>query len=286
MENTNNTNNTKMMLVMVCCAVMWSTGGVIIKLVSWNPLFIAGARGLPASLVLLTYLLKSGHHIKINKYTFGIAAAVFTTYVAYVVATKMTTAANAIVIQYLAPVWVVVISAIFLHEKFTKVDITVVAVSTLGIMFFFFDKLTVKGMLGNLFALIAGIALALLYILNNRMCRTDPDAQLTGVVLGQALTMLAFPAGLCFGAFHTTGTEVLMMLAMGIFQLGLPYIAYLICQKSLTALTCSLIGMIEPLLNPVWVLIFYGERPGPNALVGGSVIIITLTIWCIWQNRQ
>ncbi|MCI2062588.1 MAG: DMT family transporter [Eubacteriaceae bacterium] len=280
------TNRSKMMLVMVCCAVMWSTGGVIVKLVSWNPLCIAGARGLPASLVLLAYLLKSGHHIKINRYTVGISAAVFTTYVSYVVATKMTTAANAIVIQYLAPVWVVVISAIFLHEKFTKTDIAVVAISTVGIMFFFFDKLSVRGMVGNMFALLAGIALALLYILNNRVSKIDPNAQLTGVVLGQALTMIAFPVGLCLGTFHTTGTEVLMMLGMGLFQLGLPYIAYLICQRSLTALTCSLIGMIEPLLNPVWVLIFYGERPGPNALIGGSVIIITLTLWCIWQNRQ
>ncbi|MCI2062182.1 MAG: DMT family transporter [Eubacteriaceae bacterium] len=274
------------MLLMALTAFMWSTSGLFIKMISWNPLFIAGGRSLLTAGVLFIFIKKSGARVKINKASLAIAIPIMINITLFVVANKLTTAANVIVIQYAAPVWIVVLSAIFLHQKFSKVDITVVAVTMCGILLFFLDQLSMEGILGNILALFAGIAMAVMYIINKEVSHDDPDSQASGIMLGQLLTALVGAVALFFVPFHTTGLEISYIVFLGIVQMGIPYVFYTLIQRKLPTLTCSLIAMIEPLFNPVWVVLFYGEKPGRFALVGAAIIIVTIARWCVWQAKN
>jgi drug/metabolite transporter (DMT)-like permease len=271
---------------MVLCGVLWSLGGIWIKLISWNPLEIAGGRGLLASAVVFVYMKTHGMKLKINKYSVGIGIAIAVDMSLFVVANKLTTAANAVVIQYTAPIWILVFSALIFHKKFSKVDVIVVMITMGGIVLFFLDQISTKGMLGNIVALISGIAMSFTFILNKEISGSDGDAQVSGICIGHFMTFLIAAAVFPFVPFHTTGREIIYILLLGIVQMGIPYAIYPMCQRKLSSLTCNLICMIEPLLNPVWVLIFYGERPGEFALFGAAIIIITLSLWCVWQARS
>ena len=272
--------------VMALCGVLWSLGGIWIKLMTWNPLEIAGGRGLLASIVVFVFMKKQGMKLKVNKYSMAIGTAIAVDMTLFVVANKLTTAANAVVIQYTSPIWILIFSALIFHKKFSRVDMIVVAITMGGIVLFFLDQLSTRGMIGNVIALISGISMSFTFILNNEFSSKDGDAQVSGICIGHFMTFLVAAAVFPFVPFHTTGMEIIYILLLGTVQMGIPYALYSVCQRKLNALTCNLISMIEPLLNPVWVLIFYGERPGTFALFGAVIIITTLSLWCVWQARS
>ena len=155
-----------------------------------------------------------------------------------------------------------------------------------GIALFFFDQLTPGKLAGNLLGIGAGILLAIMYVFTGES-GDDDDLRMTGILFAH---LLCFVIGIPFMVVYTpqavTLTEVLSILALGIFQLGLAYVLYCIASKNCKPLACSLIGALEPLLNPVWVFIFDGETPGIFALIGGAVVIATICIWCVLDSRN
>ena len=275
----------KATIVMLICALGWSLGGICIKMISWNALVIIGFRSLIAGGFLLAYMKKEGLRFVFNKYSIIIGVALSSTMAMYVFANKMTTAANAIVIQYTCPVWVLLISAVFFRKKINRIDALVVVICVAGIALFFFDQITPGNMIGNIIALMSGIGLATVMVVNG--VAKDSETQYSGIVIGQSLACLfGLIGGLAQGGFSPQPMEILFILVLGIVQMGMPYLLYPYAAKRLSPLACSLIGMLEPIANPIWVAVFYGEVPGMFAFAGGTVIIVTTSLWMIWQSRH
>ncbi|XOQ48952.1 MAG: EamA-like transporter family protein [Eubacteriales bacterium] len=269
-------------LLMAACATLWSIAGIFIKMVPWNPFVIAGFRSGIAAVVVVLFLRATGRHIKVNPYSIVSGLFIAGTFFAFVTANKMTTAANAIVLQFTSPVFIMILSAFFFHQRFYKADIIAVAFTLTGISLFFFDKLGTGNLIGNCIAILAGLFMAGMYVFTGRM---DDDARMSGILFGHLFTaVIGIPVAFFVPAPVTT-VSVLSIFALGVVQLGIPYILYGLAVKNCPPLACSLIGAIEPLLNPVWVFLFNGEKPGWFAFAGGIIVIAAVTGWCVWRDR-
>ncbi|RJX23690.1 MAG: EamA/RhaT family transporter [Dethiobacter sp.] len=262
-------------IYLVITAVLWSMGGILIKLVPWHPIAIAGTRSAIASLLFLTVIRKPkwrGTTAQI-----GGAVAYAATVILFVAATKMTTAANAILLQYTAPVYVALFGAWFLKERTGPADWVTVLTVIAGMFLFFRDDLTPGNMLGNIMAILSGLSFAALILF---LRKQKNDSPLESVFFGNILTaLIAIPFLPGQQLPDLTGWIVLSVL--GVFQLGLSYILYSIAIKHVTALDAILIPVVEPILNPVWVLLFIAETPGLWALVGGVVVLTAVTARCV-----
>lgn len=273
----------KGILQMLLCALLWSMAGVMFKYIPWHPLAIAGIRAFVAGLTVLVYILARRLPFIINRQTLLTGFAMCATCTLFVVGNKLTTAANAIVLQYTAPVFLLLFSAVFLHKRFRRADVVTVLVTLFGIALFFFDQMDAGQLAGNLISIAAGAAMGLMYMC---MGEARPAERFSSILLCEIFTsVIGIPF---FGAGSTdlSFTPVALIIILGIFQLGLPYILYALASESCPALACSLLAALEPLLNPLWVLLFFGEVPGVYALLGGSVVIVTITLWCILGERK
>lgn len=273
----------KAMLQMLICATLWSTGGIFIKLLPWNPLAIAGWRSLIAALVVLAYLRLRRVPVRFNRQAAINGALMCCTFLAFVIANKLTTAANAIVLQFTAPVFLMVYSTVLFHEKFRRADALAVLFTLGGISLFFLDQLQPGYLLGNCIAIGAGAFMAGMYL---SIGRADAPTRMGGMLLGHLFTALVGAPVAFFTETRLSAVPVLSILALGIIQLGLPYILLILSSENCPPLACSLLGAMEPLLNPVWVFLFNGEAPGLFALLGGVIVIVSVTVWCIWQNSH
>lgn len=268
---------------MLICALLWSIAGIFMKLIPWNGFAIAGVRSLIAGLTMLTYVLIKGYKLVINKKT--LTAGIFTAlvYTCFTVANKLTTAANAIVLQFTSPVFIVVFSALIFKQRIRKRDMGVVILTLLGITLFFFDQLKPGYVAGNFVAIAAGLFMALMFILVGDL---EPEARFSAIILGQGLTFLiGLPFIVRYGLVFTP-TVIVSVLTLGIFQLGISYILYVKASKYCPPLACCLLGALEPLLNPVWVAIFDGERPGIWALIGGVIVVASITVWLATDKKE
>lgn len=254
-------------LMLLVTALLWSLGGLLIKWVDWNPLAIAGMRSLIGAAIMV---LVFRHELQFNGSfeQIGAAVAYAGTVVLFVVANKLTTAANAILLQYTAPVYVALFSPWFLGEPTRRNDWLSLAVIMLGMLLFFGDELSFQGYLGNGVALVSGFCFGWLTLFLRR--HRDQSA-IPALVLGNLLAALI---GLPF-MFQPLpdATGWLGLVLLGVVQLGLPYVMYAFALRHVRAVEGILIPMIEPVLNPVWVFLLLGETPGPLALLGGAIIL-------------
>ena len=255
-------------LFVFLAAVLYSIGGLCIKVIPWNGMSINGARNMVAVLVVGGYLLATKHKLRFNKFIALGALCVCGTNVLYSVANKLTTAANAIVLQFTAPIFVILLALLFWKKKPQKLDIIACAVVLAGVICFFVDGLEMGGMLGNIFALLSGLAYAGVFLLND-MPDSDP---ICSVFWGDVCSVLM---GLPFLMRETefTATALTSVFILGAFQVGLAYILMCIGLKTTPAVTASLVSGIEPILNPILVAVFYGEPVGIMALVGAVIVI-------------
>ena len=271
-------------LQMLACAVMWSISGIIIKYIDWSPLAIAGGRSLVSAVVVVVFMVASKMKPIINKQVIWAGVSLFGCVTCFVTANKMTTAANAIVLQYIAPAFVLIISAVFLKHKLKKIEIAVVASTFLGIILFFVDEIDFDGMMGNFIAICSGLFMAIMFVFNGKL---NLDARMTGILVAHLLTAtIGLPIG--FATYETViiQQDIMLILLLGVVQLGIPYVLYALAASKISPLSCSLIGMIEPLLNPIWVAIFYGEMPGLFAVLGGVIVIVSVLVHNIWDEKQ
>ena len=274
----------KAMMLMAICAVLWSLGGIFIKLISWHPLLIAGGRSLLAAAVLGGYMAVKKIPIKVSSYSMGAGISLCACFLLFVAANKLTTAANAIVLQYTAPIFILIVSAVFFRDPLKKREILAVLGTVAGMVLFFFDQLSPGNIYGNVMAILAGAFLGVMFTLVGK-AGGDDSVRMSGILFSHLLTaLIGIPAGLP-GTASCTGTEIWCILVLGVVQLGIPYVLYALASRDCPPLACSLIGMLEPLLNPVWVLIFAGEVPGMFALAGACVIIGVVTWWCVADGK-
>lgn len=270
----------KAILFMVLAAVCWSSGGVLIKLVDWHPLAIAGTRSAISALVMWAFLGKPKLNWSLPQV--GGAISYASMVILFVLATKLTTAANAILLQYTAPIYVALFGAYFLKEKATLMDWLTILVVLGGMGLFFLDDFNLNGLWGNLCAILAGVSFAASAMFFRKQKDGSP---VETAFLGNILTALvAIP--FWFQGGPPNQASYLGLLLLGVFQLGIPYIFYTLAIKKLTALEATLIPVVEPILNPIWVFLFLGEIPGPWALVGGLIVLVSVTFRCAVAEKN
>ncbi|MDD5018655.1 MAG: EamA family transporter [Eubacteriales bacterium] len=272
-------SKTKGPLLIAVTAVLWSFGGLLIKLIPWNAMTIVGIRAVFAGAVMTIYMRRP-------RITFSLpvilgALSLSGTTILYVFANKLTTAANAIVLQYTAPIFVVILSVMFFKKKAKTVDIIAVLIVFAGMALFFFDKLQINAMLGNILACLSGITFAGVFLINQMPDSKPEEALLLGHIINVVIS-IPFIAG------NITWEPIawISVTLLGIFQLGLAYVLFSIGIKNTPPIAASLIATLEPLLNPVWVLLFSGEKPGNWALVGGVIVLVTVVVYNIVTSKQ
>ena len=255
-------------LMLVIAALLWSLGGLFIKLVDLNPIIIAGIRSLGAAIVFLFYIKKPKWYW--GKYFIGGILSYSLMVILYVVSIRLTTAANAIFLQFTAPLWVVIFGYFILKETVTKFDILAMLFIFLGMGLFFIDELSFYGFWGNIMALISGVCFALVTVL----IRKEKDYAFEIVLYGNTITALICLPFILEGFSNSSFLDLLIIFALGVFQLGIPYLLYTKALKYVNAIDAILTGMIEPVLNPIWVFLIIGEMIGEWAFIGGSMVLI------------
>lgn len=268
---------------MLICATLWSIAGIFIKLIPWNGFAVSGMRSLISGATIAVYMLFARHRFVLSRKTF--LAGVFSAcvYTCFVCANKLTTAANAIVLQFTSPVFIVIFTALLYKTRIRKADAAVVTLTLLGIALFFFDQLKPGYILGNLVAIAAGVFMAGMFMTVGEL---EGEQRFSGILIGQCLTFLVGLPFIIATKPVFTPTATISILILGVFQLGISYILYVKATRYCPPLACCLLGAMEPLLNPVWVMIFDGETPGIFALIGGVIVVVSITLWCIFGKEK
>ena len=263
---------------------LWSTGGLFIKLTTIDAYQITFFRSLLAAITVAVLTRKHGW--KIN--AFGLLTSIFYAVLlfSFVWATKKTTAANAIFLQYTAPIYILVLAPFFIGEKFHLRDLLTVILCISGMSLFFVGKLGVADYQGNIAALVSGLFYGL-YVMLLRHERGKGMNPTIAVIYGNLLlAMVTIPSGIS-AIPVMTWFDLLCVSFLGIIQIGVAYILFI---KGVTLgtrpLDASIIGFIEPLLNPVWVFFFYGERPSNWAILGGAIIVATIMFHTLRQYSR
>jgi drug/metabolite transporter (DMT)-like permease len=265
------TQKRKAIFYLVLTAILWSSSGVLIKWIDWPPISIAGGRSMIAAIIIWFAFRKE--KLTFSKPQLAGAIAYCACVVLFVTATKLTTAANAILLQYTAPIYVALLSGWLLGETVSRSDWYTIFVVCCGMLFFFLDKVTAGGMLGNLYAIASGISFAL-FILFMRMQKDD--SPYGSVLLGNLLT---FALSLFFWSDNAINvTTVIGISLLGIFQLGASYVLYTHAIRYVEALEATLITSIEPILNPIWVFLLFSEQPGLYSMIGGLIVLTAITV--------
>lgn len=268
------TNKSAGILAMAATAFLWSIAGLFIKVIDWNPIAIAGMRSLIASIVILIYLKRPAIHFSFPQIAAAVANAA--TMLLFVCANKTTTAANAIILQYIAPVSTAFIGAILLKERTRIEHIAAIPVVLAGMIIMFFDELCGGRLFGNILAVMSAITFGFYFVF---MRMQKDGSPLESILLSHWLT-----AGVCviISLFlpvpHVTAKSLAAIAVLGIVQVGISSILFSFAIKRISAVSAILIAVIEPIFNPIWVFFAIGEAPGANALAGGGIIVLAVTI--------
>ena len=257
-------------LFIVIAALLWSTGGIGIKAVADPALKVTFYRSIFAA---VTLFLMFGRKARIRLTPAFLAAIVCygACLTSFVIATKWTTAANAIFLQYAGVVWVLLLSPLVVREPMQRRDVIAIVVAMLGMALFFVGKFEARGMAGNAMALLSSIFFAGLIL----SLRREHDAAPAAVTWGNvfiSLALLPFVAN----DLSLTPKAFGVFAFLGVFQIGFAYAAFVKGLRYVTATQASLTGMLEPVANPIWVLLFLGERPSGFAIAGGAIVLMAI----------
>ena len=268
-------------LCVFLAALLYSIGGLCIKVIPWNGMSINGGRTMIALVVIGLYLALIRHKPRFNRWVFLGSLCIFGTNALYSVANKLTTAANTIVLQFTAPIFVIVFSALFWKRRPQKLDLAACAVVFGGVLFFFVDSLEAGGALGNLLAVLSGAAYGGVFLLNDF---PDSDA-ISSVFWGDVLSAVT---GLPFLVRETdfSPTALTSLVILGVFQVAVAYILLTNGLRTTPAITASLVSGIEPVLNPLLVAVFYGEKVGRFAFIGAAVVICGVVGYNVLKGMQ
>jgi drug/metabolite transporter (DMT)-like permease len=268
----------KGIIAVLIAAILWSSGGILIKLVNLHPMQISFYRGIFAAIVFAIIFRKKAFIFNGMTFINGIFYAAIL--ILFVIATKLTTAANAIFLQYTAPIYVLVFEPLINKTEFKRINVLTIFACFVGMILFFMGELSFAHIEGNIVALLSGIAFAAFLI---GMRNNKHEYQFSTIFYGNIIITL-----ICIlmpGTFDEIKTPDLLMVAfLGIFQIGIAYAIFTYGLKRVLAIEASLLGMIEPVLNPVWVMIWYGEIPSLPAIAGGTIIIAAIAIRTFLQE--
>ena len=271
------------LLYVLAAAILWSTGGLFIKWTTIGGLELSFCRSLFAVFTVAFFTRREGFGI--NSVTAVASLLYAVLLILFVLATKTTTAANAIFLQYTAPVYLLILEPIIYKEKFRSRDLITVAVCVGGMALFFVGQLRPQDVAGNLMALASGLCFAL-YFLLLRHPRAREVNRASSVIYGNTLAViLTAPWGLATLS-SITGHDLVGVAYLGIIQLGVAYTFFTLgMARGVRSLDAGIICYVEPVLNPVWVFLVLSEKPSRWALLGGSIIIVAVICHMILDAR-
>ena len=269
------------------CAVFWSSSGLCIKLIDWHPVVIAGGRSLVAALFMLGARRLNP---KTRRRRFDLrplwpaGLAYSATMILFVIANKLTASANAILLQYSAPVWAAILGWILIGEKLHREQWGALGLAMGGVIMFFKDGLASGSLAGDSIALAYGIAFGVNSVLMRMQREGTPE---DSFVLAHLLTaVFSIP-------FFVSHPPVLILRAagailfLGVVQIGVASLLFAYGITRITVVQAMITAMTEPVLNPVWVLLATGEKPGPSALIGGGIIVAATLVSSLGgRNRE
>lgn len=268
-------------LFVVLSAVCFSLAGVLIKLLPWSPLTINGARNIFASCVMLLWMRRNHKRLTVSRSTMLGACCNAAMNVTFVAATKLTTAANAIVLQFTMPFFLIVYTAVFFHKKPVLAEIAACVAVIIGILCFFMDSLSAGGMAGNILAVVSGALYAVVFMIK-RLPGSDFES---AAVYGQWMSILI---GIPFFFTETVceTSHILIVVLLGTVQLGLAYVFLSLGLERVSPVTAAITSTIEPVLNPCLAAIFYPEPIGVVSLIGALIVISSVGIYNVFTARR
>lgn len=253
---------------MLGASLCFSVGGLLIKIIPWNPLVINGVRNLIACCVIGLFIILTKHRLKFNLTVMAGALCMAGVTTCYTIANKLTTAGNTIVLQYTAPVWIMILMYLFFGKRPGRTELVTIVIVLTGIICFFFEGLSTGKVAGDVFALLSGIFYAGVFMLN----QFEKGDALSSIFFGQLMCgVLMTPMIVRETQFSPSILAAVFLL--GSVQVGLAYILFSIGTKYTDPVTASVINAIEPVLNPILVAVFYGERLGRLSVIGAVVVI-------------
>jgi drug/metabolite transporter (DMT)-like permease len=270
----------KGLVFVLVSAVFFSIAGVLIKVIPWNPVSINGARCVFAIIPLYVYLRVTGRRFHVNKQIVAGAVLDFAMLETFVIANKLTTAANAIVLQFTEPIWVIMLGWIVFRSRPHIGSIATCIVVLTGIVCFFLDSLGAGEMWGNLIAIVSGLAYAGVFLIK-KMPQCDFEC---AAILAFAA---CFVVGIPFYVQETVFTPevIVSIVVLGVVQLGLAYLFLSKGLDSVSPVTASLTSTIEPILNPILVALAIGETIGPVSIFGALLVVGAATAYNVWMAR-
>jgi len=282
-EGQSRSASTKGAVYVFLSAVCFSIGGLFMKYVPWNGLAINSARNIFSVLVLALFFRLSRHRLRINRTVLIGALAITGTNILYCIANKLTTAGNTIILQFTAPIWVMIFTSLLFKKRPTRLDIIAAVFVFGGVICFFVDSLSSGHTLGDVLALLSGVFYSGVFMLNSN---EDSDS-LSSVLLGMMLNVLTgLPFLIAEKPLAAEAKVWAAILVLGIVQLGLAYVFLTKGLERTPAVPASLISGIEPVLNPLLVAIFYGEMLTPLSLVGAAIVFISVLSYNLIRLRR
>ena len=268
---------TRGILYIVVAALLWSTGGIGIKAIDDPPLKVTFYRSVFAAITLFLIFRRDVTRFPRSAAFFAAILAYGMCLTSFVIATRWTTAANAIFLQYAGVVWVLLFSPLVLREPMRRRDVIAIIVALSGMALFFVGRFEARGMAGNAMALVSSVFFAMLIL----ALRREHDASRAAVTWGNvAIAVVLFP--FVANDLALSWKSFLVMLFLGVFQIGVAYAFFVKGLRYVTATQASLTGMLEPVANPIWVLLFLGEKPSTFAIAGAVVVLVAIA----WHTVQ
>ena len=259
--------------LLVGAALLWSLGGLLIKLAQWHPLGIASVRSgiaaLTIALILRIQHRRWPHLVPKSTATWGAALGYAGTVILFVQSTKLTAAANAIVLQYTAPLYVAIGGSMFLGERLRASEWVLLGLMLSGTALFFAEHLSSSGMIGNLAGIGSGIAMASMTLC---LRRARDQSALEALVTGNIIAAIS-GVWLWTELPDLDGRTVGVLAVLGVVQLGIPYVLFAHALRRARAIEAIMLTMLEPILNPLWVMLAIGERPTGYALLGSALVV-------------
>jgi drug/metabolite transporter (DMT)-like permease len=275
--------HTPPLLFVLAAALLWSTGGLFIKWTSLAGLELSFCRSFFAAITVAIFTRHEGSGI--NRVTAFASVLYAVLLILFVLATKETTAANAIFLQYTAPVYLLILEPLIYKEKFRSRDLITVLVCVGGMALFFVGQLRPQDVTGNLYALASGLCFAL-YFLSLRHPKAREVNRASSVIYGNVLAVLiTAPWGLA-AIPDMNLHDTLSVIYLGVVQLGVAYTLFTVAMaRGVRSLDAGIICYIEPVLNPVWVFLVIGEQPSRWALLGGAIIVTAVIVHMLLDAR-
>lgn len=261
-------------LQVALAAVSWSFAGVLSKSLPWNALTVNGVRSLIAAALLA--LARGGWRVRLTKGTLLGAAGVALTSILYMAATKRTTSANAIVLQYAMPAFVILFSWLFYHQRPSRKHVVIAAFIMAGVVLCSWDGLSGGNPLGDAFAILSAVTFALVFFCARMPGANPQDYSFLGMIFCAPFSLCGFfDPGMSLDPAHW-----LIALGLGLCLAG----GYFFISRSMSnvsPISAALLANLEPILNPIWVFLILGERPGPLTLAGASIVLVTATVYAL-----